>query len=92
MSRNFFARPERKDVTADAADFGGTCFRTSSIIIRLTICFHSDAKTPRIGKRTAIAETFISAERGGAMSSAGTVLICFLEQEKIERIVKSKIG
>jgi hypothetical protein len=42
--------------------------------------------------RTAIAETFISAERGGAMSSAGTVLICFLEQEKIERIVKSKIG
>jgi len=78
VSRNFFARPERKDVTADAADFGGTCFRTSSIIIRLTICFHSNAKTPRIGKRTAIAETFISAERGGAMPSAKSVFpSCF---------------
>jgi hypothetical protein len=73
VSRNFFARPERKDVTADHADaagLGGTCFRTSSITIRLTIYFHSDAKTPRIGKRTALAETFISAERGGAMPSA----------------------
>jgi hypothetical protein len=66
----FFARLKRKDVTADhadAADLGGTCFRTSSITIRLTTYFHSDAKTPRIWKRTAIAETFISAERGGAM-------------------------
>ena len=38
--QKFFARLERRDVTADhadAANLGGTCFRTSSITIRLTI-------------------------------------------------------